>query len=363
MKYKSYIYRRKKYSQRFFRLLLIDRILIKKDNIIIITGGRGSGKSTLGLKLLLGFSDEGKVPFTQKLKDFEDYFNQEMNSYKQDKKDQEKVRVNINKFVMEEGIVATRKGLHNACRNTRRGFIQADEAVVSVARRNAMTKANKILHEILTINRKNFNTIVFCIPSIEDFDISILQYASHWLHIDRRGLAALLLPQSTGLFGRKRWDVDKMKKIVEKFVNDNPTISESDIPYWLFDNFRGYLKWNALPEKVEAKYNEIIEKQKNIDTEELDSGKEKKTRGLGEEQLKIIEKIVKELQKGKITDTADYYAYCGDLDFKKDKLNREVNEFLAKHGDGRTVLRIIKENKEKEEERFDNEENKTKIIY
>jgi len=50
-----------------------------------------------------------------------------------------------------------------------------------------MTKDNKNLMRTITINRKNLNTIFLLLPSVEDIDVSILQYASMWLHVDSKG--------------------------------------------------------------------------------------------------------------------------------------------------------------------------------
>lgn len=333
MKFSSKIYRRFVFTQNFFRFLLVDRVKIEKDNIILVTGSRGSGKSTIALKIIMGFNDIEKV---------ETYYNLERNIGKEEKKTYKLKE--ITPFNMEEDMAFQRNELQKLCRETKRGFILADEAVVNVARRQAMSKANKILHEILTINRKNFNTIFFCLPSVEDFDVAILQYITCWVHVEDRGLACVLMPGAKSIFGRKTWDIDKMKKTYDKFLEENPRATT--VPYWLFDNFRGYIKFGKLNNDVEEKYLKIAHDKKNMDTEEDDASVKRKPR-LDETTTKLLNEISEKIVSGEITDSANYYKYCGELDFSKTKLNKEINEILAKLGDGRTANKAIKENSDK----------------
>lgn len=346
MKYTSKIYRRFVFTHVFFRFLLLDRIKNKKDNIVLISGKRGSGKTTLSIKAIMGFSD---------MEDTEKYYNKEKNISLDDS---EKIKYTLSEFTpfnMEKHICFSKKELQTLWKEERMSFILADEAVVNANRRNSMTKANKILMEIATINRKNFNTIFFCMPSIEDFDLAILQYITHWVHIDDRGLAAVMLPNPPSLFGRKSWDIDRMKKIYEKFMEDNP--SAPGVPYWLFNNFRGYIKFKALPTKVEEKYLKIATEKKNADSDEVELEENKLKRGQLPDQKKIIiEKIVKKMIEGEIVTSEDYYASSKGLEITKDKFNKEINKELFKIGDGRNFSKVISQNKNKAKSELENKE-------
>lgn len=352
MKFKSKIFSRFELTQDFFRFLLVDRILIEKDNVVLVTGKRGDGKTSFALKSILGFYDMKRV---------EDLYNKEINRNSEEEK---KVKLEgFTPFDFNLDLVFTRKELEERCRNNRRGFVLADEAVVNAARRNAMSQANKILHQIITINRKNLNTLFFCMPSIEDFDVSILQYVTHWIHIDDRGLAVVMLPSSKTIFGRKNWDVDRMKKIYDKFLEEKPGLTS--VPYWLFDNFRGYIRFRKLTAGIERKYLQIAHDKKNKEIEENEKAKANKEikKTFTDEQEGILSKIIRDLKSGKIHDNADYYSYASTLGFTKDKLNREVNKLLIESGEGRTSNRIIQENKKKEKEEFEKKAQATKIIY
>jgi hypothetical protein len=350
MRYKAKAFQRFEFSQDFIRFLLLERIMIEKDNVVLITGKRGDGKTTLALKLILGYRDMERV---------QRVYNEEKNRNSEEIKDYPLAE--FNPFDMEAHMAFRREQLQNLCKTLKRSFILADEAVVNAGRRNAMTRANKMLHEIITINRKNLNTIFFCIPSIEDFDVSILQYITHWIHVDDRGLGIILLPHGKSIFGRKNWDVDKMKKIYDKFIEDKPTVNS--VPYWLFDNFRGFVRFRALGVRTEAKYLDIAHREKNKDTDEATQGKTIIKKKFTDEQEKLMSELTDKLMNGKITDSADYYEYCSKLDFKKEKLNREINNLLIEKGDGRNATRIIKENKQKEEASYEKLVNQKKVIY
>jgi len=320
------------FTHEFLRFLLLDRVQLNKDNLILITGRRGAGKSTFAIKMAMGFNDVEKLV---------KQYNTEMNK-KLEEPIEHKIK-EFEKFNFDRDIVFGKDKLQNLCENSRRGFIVSDESIGSVGRRGSMTKTNKLLHKVLTINRKNCNTIFFLLPSIEDLDLAILQYVSMWVHIDDRGLGVIMLPNKPSVFGRKSWDIDNMKKIYEKFCEKNPRVTS--VPYWLFDNFRGYIKFGKLKKDVEERYLELAHTEKNKETEEARA--KVKTDTIGDEKRELIKDIAKKLINKEITDSADYYKYCGELEFKKDKLNRAVNDALNQMGEGRTSARIISENKVK----------------
>ena len=354
MKLKSKIYRHFEFQQIFLRFLLVDRIMFKKDNLIVMTGKRGSGKSTLALKLLLGFKGDF-------IKDFEIYYNKEANRMVEKKQHYE--LKGFKSFDLGNDMAFTRTALQELCKNNKRAFILGDEAITNVARRNSMTRANKMLHEIFTINRKNGNTVLLCLPSIEDFDLSMLQYITHWIHIDDRGLAAVLMPESASIFGRKTWDIDKMKKTYEKFLEGHPQVTT--VPYWLFDNFRGYIRFRKLGAKIERDYLKIADIKKNLDTEAEAKETIKKVQApqINDEKTKVLKEIASKIQDGSMIDTAEYYAYCKELEFNKTKLNKSINEMLATMGDGRNATRAIKENKQKDDASYETQIQAKRIIY
>jgi len=61
MKYPQRIFKNVRIPQKEMRNLFLDRNQIKKDNLVIVSGRRGVGKTTLALKLAMGFTDTEKI--------------------------------------------------------------------------------------------------------------------------------------------------------------------------------------------------------------------------------------------------------------------------------------------------------------
>lgn len=347
-------------THNFIRFLLIDRIIDKKDNLILITGKRGSGKSTCALKLILGFNNMKKL---QKV--YTDEVNQIFNEDKCDVLYDNTRIPELSLFDMDKDMVFQRSELQELCRDKSMGFILADEAVVNASRKQTLTRDNKKLHEIITINRKNYNTIIFCMPSIEDFDLSILQYVTHWIHIHDRGVACLFLPNKPSIFGKKSWDIDNMRKIHDKFLDDNP--SAQSVPYDKFENFRGRIRFGALSKKQEENYLKIAHEKKNKDTENKNNEKSKsfkpKKNRLNENEENIIKSICTELTNGKIHKIEDAISLAKDLKMGRSKITKEVNDYLCVMGEGRTFAKILKDNKIKNENSYTELIKKSSVIY
>jgi hypothetical protein len=308
----------------------VDRIENDKDNIVLITGSRGIGKSTFMIKVASGFEDMEKLE-----NNCNDILSEDQKDFKLE---------GYTTFDMDRDIIYTIAGLQDLCMNHRKGVVCGDEAVVNMSRRNSMTKGNKQLHQIMTISRKNNNTVFLLLPSIEDVDQNILQYCSCWVHIDSRGLAVVFLPNKTSIFGKKRWDVDSAKKIHDKLLDENPRLVS--VPYWIYSNFRGYVKFGKLSNAIEERYLRLAEEKKNI---EVEKGQEEKVnkRALTDDQTKLIDKVMKGLKDIEISDSTAYYEYCVKLGFTKSRFNRVIGAALLAGGDARSPSMVIKDNKVK----------------
>lgn len=331
MRYPQKIYGKVKISYKEMRNLFLDRIQIKKDNLVIVSGRRGVGKTTLAIKLAMGFSNQDKLQ-----KDYAD-------------SGRDGKLVDYDPFDMERDLVFTKKEMGDLVMNKKRGIILNDESIVGVSRRNSMTRDNKNYMRTITINRKNLNTIFLLLPSVEDIDVSILQYATMWLHVDSRGLAVLMLPSKQSVFGRAAWDIVAMKKMNDTLLAKNTTVKQT--PYWIYPNFYGYVPFGPLTSGVEKKYLEIADRKKNLEVlrEEAEKNKPKKNR-IPDEKKEKLNGIAKKLISGEMASSEEFYSQCKDLEYSKIQLSRNVNESLASLGDGRTASAIIKYNREKQRE-------------
>ena len=272
----SHFYPAKKYKWvvipvSMFREMLIRRKANERDNVILVTGSRGDGKSTFAGKVLFPFDN----------------------------------------FDAYQSIVYTKEGFFKQLKKVN-NYVWADEGVVNASKGNVMTRANKLLFEGLTINRDNFNIVFFLLPFVEDFDSKILQYCSAWVHIDSRGLAVLMLPSNKGLFGKRNWDIDSMKKLFDEFQKENKKASH--MPYWCFPNFRGYIRFGKLSKEQEAIVKEIkyLRKNENAD-KELQSEVVMQVKEMDNYQKYSAKNLAEAILKGEIRDMNHFTKQCEEM--------------------------------------------------
>lgn len=221
------------------------------------------------------------------------------------------------------------------------GYVWADEAVVNAAKGNVMTRANKMLHEIVTINRDNYNMIFFCMPFVEDFDSKILQYVSAWIHIDSRGVGVVLLPSNKGIFGKKNWDIGTLQKIFEEFVRENR--GAGHVPYWIYPNFRGYVRFGKLTKQQEKIVREIKEIRKN---ENLDKATQEEVVSevkQFEDYIKhSAKKLAQLIAKGEIRDMKSLEINCEELKVDPIQIIKKCDAIFKRSGVGQTVKQTFK---------------------
>lgn len=279
--------------------MLLDRRANEKDNVILVTGSRGDGKTTFTGKILFQFPD------------FEPF----------------------------QSIVYTKEGFFKQLK-TKNGYVWADEGVVVSAKGNVMTRANKMLFEALTINRDNFNIVFFLMPFVEDFDSKILQYCSMWVHIDSRGLGVVMLPSNKGLFGKRNWDIDAMKKLFDEFQKEN--IKANHMPYWVYPNFRGYVKFGKLKPEQDKIVKEIKELRKN---ENLDKKSQEEVvievKDLDNYQKYSSKKIAELILKGELRSMENFKAICTEMKLIPEDTIRRCGTILKRNNVNKTVKQIF----------------------
>lgn len=272
----------------------------EKDNVILVTGARGEGKSTFTGKVLFQFDD------------FDPY----------------------------ESMVYSKDKMFELIRK-KNGYVWADEAVVNAARGNVMTRANKMLHEIVTINRDNYNIVFFCMPFVEDFDSKILQYVSMWVHIDSRGVGVILLPSNKGIFGKKNWDINSLRKIYEDFKKENAGVTH--VPYWIYPNFRGYVKFGRLTKKQDEVIKEIktLRKNENLEKEQKEEMVQE-VKQLENYQKYSAKKLAEQIAKGEIRDLESFNFNCEEMKLDPVILEKKINTIFKRNNLGYTMRQLFK---------------------
>lgn len=298
--YPAKIYRWTTIPLYMIKEMLINRRNNEKDNVVLITGARGDGKSTFAGKILFQFED------------FDPYKSMVYNKEKMFELIREKM-----------------------------GYVWADEAVVNAARGNVMTRANKMLHEIVTINRDNFNIVFFCMPFIEDFDSKILQYVSMWVHIDSRGVGVLMLPSNKGIFGKKNWDINSLRKLYEEFIKDNQGIMH--VPYWIYPNFRGYVKFGKLTKKQDEIVKEIktLRKNENLEQEQKEEIVQE-VKQMENYQKYSAKKLAEMVAKGEIRNIESFNYNCEEMKLDPRKMETKINTIFKKSNVGSTMRQLFK---------------------
>lgn len=310
MPYKNF-YPAKKYKWhttplKTFKEMLLGRRKNEYDSIILITGDRGDGKTTM----------TGKISFL-----FED-------------------------FDPWESMVYTKEAMFKRIK-MKNGIIWADEGVINAAKGNVMSRANKLLFEASTINRDNYNIVFFLLPNIEDFDSKILQYCGAWIHIDSRGLAVLLLPGRRGLLGKRTWDLKQLQKIYEEFIKQQK--GEGHTPYWIYPNFRGYIKFGKLTKIQDDIIKEVksLRKNENLDKEMLEQVKVEVKEA--ENTIKYVAKKLAELTlKGELRDIESFKLSCQEYKLDTDAVLRKCDNLLKRNYAG-TMKGKFREYKKEDE--------------
>lgn len=284
-----------------FKEMLEERQKNDLDNQILITGARRSGKSTLANKILFQFE-------------------------------------NYNPF---EDIVYSKEALFKQVKK-KNGNILCDESVVQVAKGNVMTRASKLLFEVTTINGENHNKVFFLMPYVEDFDSKILQYCTAWIHIDKRGLGVLLLPENKGIFGKRNWDIIQMKKIFEEFQKSNQNATH--MPYWVYSNFRGYIKFGKLPKNQQ----EIVDQIKNVKKyENMDKTTQEQTiiqvKEVDQYAKYSAKQLAEFLIKGQIRSWEQFEVNCKDLKLSPEEMMVKCDSILKHNNVGKSTKGILRE--------------------
>jgi len=184
---------------------------VDKDYIIIIDGGTGSGKSTIGIKLAI---------------------------------------VGCPWFDLKKDIIFSRDELIEKISTARPGsFILVDEAINILFKRDFATKKQKFIIKLLDMCRDRNLCLILCVPNFWSMDKHILEgRVKLRMHIARTGLCFMWRPIGNP-FTPDRWCRKYNEKVCYNWdVYPNAKRTKG---------FLGYLKFGDLAEKYKSVYLEI----------------------------------------------------------------------------------------------------------
>jgi len=197
-------------------------LFTNKSTIGLILGGRGSGKTALGMRLLENFKAETKKKI---------------------------YAMGFSKEALPEWITPI-QGIEEIENGS---VVLIDEGGIEFSSRNAMTIINKMLSELLLISRHKDMSVIFITQNSSNLEINVIRQADY-----------LLLKPSSLL--QRDFERSKIKEIYEEVEEEFKKLKgEKGLTYVYADAYRGFVT-NTLPsfwgEKVSKGYAQ--RKSKNV---------------------------------------------------------------------------------------------------
>ena len=209
---------------------MIVRILQNKfDCFIIIEGNRGLGKSTLAIHLARGVSREFK------------------------KLGHEKYR-----FHWDHSLVYTKKETKRFWHKWEAIGI-GDEMINVTFNRDFYDSEQKDIVKMINMNRDHRNLFIACVPQFQTLDSQIKNLCKIRITVVRRGVAVIQTSNQT-IYVKDKWDQATNEKIERDWIKKGITRPH----YTRLTTFRGILKYPALREASELKYQAVKDRKRNL---------------------------------------------------------------------------------------------------
>jgi hypothetical protein len=199
-----------------------ERLNKNKDAVIAVCGPEGEGKSTLGYKLS---------------KRMDPYF---------------RLATNVIPFPTFDRM---KTAIHEL---PHKSVIMADEAMLTMYKRQSMTSDVIQMNQLLALCRKYFKIMFYIMPRFEDFDERMREHRiALWIEIIVRGTAVVMYPNQVRTKGG-RWELDRLYEYLESVrkgkrnINLNPKLILR--AYKKHPAYLGTLHWTALPPEEEEAY-------------------------------------------------------------------------------------------------------------
>jgi len=265
----------------------------KFDVIIVVSGARGDGKSTLIYKFFSRFST------------FKPWKHQ----------------------------VYSRKNVMKLLEGIKFGCIFDDEAIRTGYKRKFYEEDQQLLIQMLNMYRDNFNIYAMAIPSFYSLDKDLRDLIKIHIHVIERGLGVVHISNEGILYSDDCWDVKYNRKVEEGWARAKQKNPNYHPKYNRLTTFRGYIKFGDLTPKQRELYEEVkVTKRKAVYVEEMKS----------EESGGFYDKLIDRLKNGEITKETlqeiclvnglKYSSVCTMLNIKLTDLGikETLSHFLAK---------------------------------
>ena len=296
-----------------------ERLKLRRDVFILITGKTGNGKSTV----------VGKLNFRHAEKELNFILNNgEM------------------MFIPEKHFITDGDEFAYKMITEQGSSLWYDEARAGSDRQQWYDKVNKAIKQRKNTNRKLFNVYWFCMPLETEFDPKLAAHLTAWIWVKKRttkGAVCELYVANNTRKGGRGLDIEAIIKREEKWLKENP--KKVTINPTIHPEYCGRLMFAAFTKEEEKRYNELV-KIKSATGKLTEAELEKWGIESSKTNEEKAEEIAKKIAKSEIADKMDAWDAMKDMDVP-DKKKIEMVSFYLKLYDLGTFNKVFDTKKKK----------------
>lgn len=304
-------------------------LLNEFDCFIVIEGGTGTGKSTLGLhiarkvkrymKALKELNEDLIIKTYNELFapngiSFDDFIDK-INKLK---------KANAYNFKPRYDLIYSQKEMMKGLSSYYR-IIIPDEMINITFNRDFFSEDQKNIIKMINMYRDHNNLIISCVPQFQNLDNQIKNLCKIRLSVVRRGFAIMQTPNRT-IYGRDKWDQQTNEKIEREWLLkgvQNPS-------YARLTTVRGIIRFPKLHKKLEKLYQKIKDKKRTVILRNEMGVK-------GKNEITIEQKVVDMLIEGKIRNGQTIQGLAIAQDVSEDTFKKRLIKELEKRGKSQIV--------------------------
>lgn len=283
--------------------MLVRRLEIEKDDLIIVTGDTGVGKSVLVANICFKqaanhpnfISNDGSMMF----------------------EDEKSFIIDPDEFSAK---MITGSG----------DVLWVDESRDALSRRNWASKINKTVISRKNKNRKLLKVVFLLLPYEREIDTEMVKHATLWIWVKKRGLAEVYCRRS-GVKGGHGLNILAILDREEKWLKENR--DKSRPPPTIHPEFVGYYKFGKLSANLEKRYLHLVDTKKA--TGELsDEEKEKYGIEVKKDPKDVIMEAIEQIKNKEIQDKKELWNKISETGLEDDKKLKLLNFYLKLEGWG-----------------------------
>lgn len=245
-----------------------ERITIKKDATILITGPTGSGKSTLAFKLCSNH--------------FEDIDN---------------TRTKGEKMYSDDNFIVNPEDYAKRMITDKGSILLWDESRDGLSSKNWNKEINKTIVSRKNKNRKRGIVSFILLPHEGEVDKSFLKHITMWIWIKEREVGQVFVAANPRM-GGSGLSIPRIIERQDKWMKENP--SRKIVPPIIHPEYIGNIIFGPMTKSQEKRYDKLVDKHHATGelTDDEEEGKERMTKEEIEQQVPMI---LDKVESGEIT--------------------------------------------------------------